>query len=247
MAEGTANLCVCVLFYGADDYCCQLAKRVLNRPMRELGEDNVEFRFGFNAAGPDTRRVVAAFTDAADYAVPVVVDSPKNIYKYPMMRRLFYDKPVTAPLTMWFDDNSYIDPDIDVGAWIDRVRAQMQYCVALGSVYTQGLVGNQPAWIKAQSWFNGKEPAPYVKYLAGGWWVAQTEILRRFDWPSASIKHYGGDVMFGELLRQHDLQLCHFRDGVCIQANADGIESATPRRGFAATPVGFDYGSASGS
>lgn len=247
MAEGPAELCVCVLFYGADDYCCQLAKRILNRPMRELGESNVEFRFGFNAVGTATRYAVAAFTDAADYVVPVVVDSPKNIYKYPMMRRLFHDRPITAPLTMWFDDNSYIDPDIDTGVWFSRVRAQMEYCAALGSVYTQGLVGNQAEWIKAQPWFNGKEPTPYVKYLAGGWWVAKTDVLRRFDWPTAGIKHYGGDVMFGELLRQHDLQLCHFRDGVFIQANDSGVEAATPKRGFDATPVGFDYGVACGS
>lgn len=242
MAEGTADVCVCVLFYGADDYCCQLAQRILNRPMRELGESNVEFRFGFNAVGNATRWSVASFTDASDYVVPVVVDSPKNIYKYPMMRRLFHDKPITAPLTMWFDDNSYIDPDIDTEVWLSRVRTQMAHCAAIGSVYTQGLIGNQAAWIKSQPWFNGKEPTPYVKYISGGWWVAQTDVLRRFDWPPPEVKHYGGDVMFGELLRQHDLQLCHFRDGVMIQVNESGVESASPRRGFDATPVGFDYG-----
>lgn len=242
MAEGTADLCVCVLFYGADDYCSQLAARLLNRAMRELAEYNVEFRLGFNAVGYDTRKAVATFTDASDYVVPVVVDSAKNLYKYPMMRRLFYDKPLTAPLTMWFDDNSYIDPDIDVGVWFERIRTQMQHCATIGSVYTQGLVGKQAEWIKAQPWFNGKEPVPYVKYASGGWWVAQTDVLRRFDWPSPDIKHYGGDVMFGELLRQQDLQLCHFRDGVMIQANDSGVEAVSPRRGFDATPVGFDYG-----
>lgn len=247
MAEGSADLCVCVLFYGADDYCCQLAKRLLNRPMRELAEANVEFRFGYNAVGQGTIDAIAAFTDASDYAVPVVVDSPKNIYKYPMMRKMFRDRTMTAPLTMWFDDNSYIDPDIDVDMWLARIKAQMSHCAAIGSVYTQGLVGNQADWIKAQAWFNDKEPAPYVKYPAGGWWVAQTDVLRRFDWPAPDIKHYGGDVMFGELLRQQDLQLCHFRDGVMIQANENGIESAGPRRGFDATPVGFDYGADRGT
>ncbi|NDD53139.1 hypothetical protein EBZ39_04530 [bacterium] len=241
MADGSADLCVCILFYGADDYCCQLARRILNRPMHELGESNVEFRFGFNAVGDATREAAAAFTDVSDYAVPVVVDSETNIYKYPMMRRLFYDKPLTAPLTMWFDDNSYIDPDVDTETWLSRILAHMDYCSVIGSVYTQGLLGNQGEWIKAQPWFNGKPPVPYVKYAAGGWWVARTEVLQMFDWPSPKIRHYGGDVMFGELLRQHDLQLCHFRDNVMIQANASGVESVAQRRGFDAPPVGFDY------
>jgi hypothetical protein len=241
MAEGAADLCVCVLFYGTDDYCCQLAQRVLNRPMRELGSGKVEFRLGFNAVGPATRHAVEAFTECSDYVVPVVADSPQNIYKYPMMRQLLTAAPLTAPRVMWFDDNSYIDPAVDVSVWLERVFKQLDHCAVMGSVYTQGLVGQQAAWIRAQPWFNGKEPVPYVKYPAGGWWMAQTEVLQRFDWPPANIKHHGGDVMFGELLRQHDLQLCHFRDGVMIQANSNGVESASMRRGFDALPVGCDY------
>jgi hypothetical protein len=247
MAEGSASLCVCVLFYGTDDYCCQLAQRLFNRPMRELAEHNVEFRFGFNAVGDATRRTVDAFISAADCEVPVLLDSPKNIYKYPMMRRLFHEQPIVPPLTMWFDDNSYLDPAVDTATWLTRIKTQLDHCSAVGSVYTQGLVGNQAGWIRAQPWFNGKDPVPYVKYLASGWWATQTPLLQRFDWPTANIKHYGGDVMFGELLRQHDLQLCHFRDNVMIQANASGVESATPRRGFDAQPVGFDYGGGCGT
>jgi hypothetical protein len=47
--------------------------------------------------------------------------------------------------------------------------------------------------------------------------------------------------MLGELLRQQDLRLCHFRDNVNIQANASGVESVSMRRGFDAPPVGFSY------
>jgi hypothetical protein len=60
MADGAADLCVCVLFYGADEHCFNLAQRVLNAPMRELAKHNVEFRFGFNAVGPETRAYVRA-------------------------------------------------------------------------------------------------------------------------------------------------------------------------------------------
>jgi hypothetical protein len=209
--------------------------------MRELGDTRVEFRFGFNAVSAATQHVVAAFKDSSDYVVGAEVVSPVNIYKYPMMRRMLCATPLTAPRVMWFDDNSYLAPDLDVGTWLPRIFKQLDHCAVMGSVYTQGLAGNQAGWIRAQAWFNGKEPTAYVKYPAGGWWVARTDVLRRLHWPPENIKHHGGDVMFGELLRQHDLPLCHFRDGVMIQANASGVESVSTRRGFDAPPVGCNY------
>ena len=57
MADGSAA-CVCVLFYGSDDYCFKLAQRVLNEPMRELAALDVDFRFGLNAVGERTRQFV---------------------------------------------------------------------------------------------------------------------------------------------------------------------------------------------
>lgn len=241
MAEGSADLCICILFYGADEYCQQLGLRVMNEPMRQLAEmRNVEFRFGLNAVGPMRRAFLHAYAKEF-FNDALVVDSPENIYKYPLMQRMFCAKPLQAPLTMWFDDNSYLDYETDVAEWYTRVTNQMQHCAMLGSVYTQGLVGNQAEWIKAQPWYAGKTPGPYVKYAAGGWWTVRTDVLTSFNWPSPDIVHHGGDVMLGELLHQHDLQLCHFRDNVLIQTNESGVESATMRRGFVGQPVGADY------
>lgn len=47
--------------------------------------------------------------------------------------------------------------------------------------------------------------------------------------------------MLGALCEQHGLALTHFRDGVWINANAQGIESKSPRRGFNEKPIGYDY------
>lgn len=240
MADGTADLCVCILFYGADDYCDDLGRRVLNAPMRQLAEENIEFRFGLNAVGPRRSAYLRAmaedfFNDA------IVAESAENIYKYPLMRRMFQAAPLRAPLTMWFDDNSHLDPEMDVGVWVERVKKHMRYCDMIGSVYTQGLVGNQARWICSQPWYSGKNPGPYVKYAAGGWWTIKTDVLQQFDWPVSEIKHHGGDAMLGELIYQQDLQLCHFRDHVMIQTNDSGVEAATVRRGTDGVPVGFDY------
>jgi len=240
MADGPADVCVCVLFYGSDDYCYQLAQRVLNDPMRRLAQQNVEFRFGFNAVGAETRAFVRQQI-AEHFRAALVVDCPENIFKYPMMRRLFYAEPLRAQTVMWFDDNSYIAPATDVGRWLSRISKQLNGRALLGSVYTQGLVGQQAEWIKAQPWYSGKLPTPYVKYVADSWWTMTAEPLLRFDWPPPDIAHHGGDVMLGELCRQQNIALCHFRDGVLINANSRGVEGAR-RRGFDARPVGFYYG-----
>jgi hypothetical protein len=241
MADGPAEVCVCVLFYGADDYCHQLAQRVLNAPMQELARcRNVDFRFGFNAVGEHTRQYVISQIEQ-HFSGAVVVDCPENIFKYPMMRRLFSARPLTAPLVMWFDDNSCILEGTSVDHWFERILKQLSGSTLLGSVYTQGLVGNQAAWIKAQPWYAGKEPALYVKHVADAWWAMRTAPLLQFEWPPAAVQHHGGDVMLGELCRQQELSLCHFRDGVLINGNASGVEGASRRRGFDAPPVGFDY------
>lgn len=240
MANGFADVCVCVLFYGADDYCYQLAQQVLNEPMRQLAGLNVEFRFGLNAVGPETREHVQAQIQQ-HFVQAIVVDSPQNIYKYPMMRRLLHDTPIQAPVTMWFDDNSRIAEGTDVHTWLRRILAQLESCDMLGSVYRYGLQGNQADWVRDQPWFADKEPGPYVQYAAGGWWAIKTDALNKFNWPSSDIQHHGGAAMLGELVKQQDMLLCHFRDNVLINTNASGVEAAPPRRGFSAPPVGFNY------
>jgi len=111
----------------------------------------------------------------------------------------------------------------------------------VGSVYKTRLAGNQAGWIRAQPWFAGKEPPAYVSFAQGSWWAIQTAVLQRFDWPLPGFKHRGVDVMLGELCRQHDLPLAHFRDGVWINANDAGVESAASKRGNTEHPIGFEY------
>jgi len=239
MADGSA-FCVCILFYGSDEYCYYLAQRVLNSSMTRLAELGVEFRFGFNAIGAKTRTHVNAQL-MGKFSNAKVVDCPENIFKYPMMRRLFYDWPLTRPFILWFDDNSYISPTVDSDRWLERIKQQLNVCHVLGSLYTGKLIGNQKEWIAAQSWYTGKPPNDYVRYVTDSWWAARAEKLLAQNWPTPEIKHHGGDIMLGEFCRQQSLPICHFRDGVAINTNASGIEGAKVHRGFEAPPVGFDY------
>lgn len=232
--------CVCVLLYGADDYCYQMAQRVINAPLKRLGELGFDFRFGLNAVSEQTRELVTNVV-FNHFAGAVVVDSQENIFKYPMMRRLLYARRITAPFTMWFDDDSCITPDTQVDLWLERIQQQMAAYTMIGSIYKERLVGNQAAWIQSQSWYNEKQPAAYVNFAAGGWWTIRTSTLFDFDWPPPAFKHRGGDVMLGELLRQHDLSLGHFRDNLWINANAYGVEAKSVSRGQKEPAIGYDY------
>lgn len=239
MSRLDADLCVCVLFYGADAYCEKLAARLLNPAFLQLASA-ADVRFGLNAVSAQTRQLVSGavsgyFPDA------LVIDCPENIFKYPMMRRLFYSQPIAAPLTLWFDDDSCLIPDTDVENWLGRIKKQLTAYTILGSVYRDRFVGNQIEWVKTQPWYRGKPVGPYVQFVAGGWWAIQTAALQALDWPGEELKHRGGDVMLGEALRQNDMKIGHFRDNLWINANDFGVEAKSSRRGMPEAPIGFDY------
>jgi hypothetical protein len=234
------ELCVCVLLYGSDDYCYRMAERVINAPLKELGARNCDFRFGLNAVSDKTRDLVLEAV-AVNFSGAVVVDCPENIFKYPMMRRLLAARPLLAPITMWFDDDSCIVPGVDTAVWLARIQQQMQACAMLGSIYRERFIGSQAEWVKAQPWYNGKPTGPYTQFAAGGWWAIRTAVLTQFNWPAAVFRHRGGDIMLGELLRQHDLPLGHFRDNLWINANEYGVEAKSVSRGQKELPIGYNH------
>jgi hypothetical protein len=232
------DVCVCALLYGGDHHCENLARRLLNDEFIALGQ-YADIRIGLNAVGAETRKLVSGVVEK--FPNTVVIDCPENINKHPMMRRLFDARPIGAPLTMWFDDDSCLVPGTNVHEWLARVQKQLGTYALIGSVYHQGYLGGQVDWIKAQDWYSGLEPARCLQFVAGGWWCARTDALRRLNWPSAGIKNRGGDMMLSEAMRQHHLLIGHFRDNLWISANEFGVEAKSPRRAASELPVGVDY------
>lgn len=233
------DLCVCALLYSADEYSVKLASRLLNAEFVQLGL-RADVRLGLNGVGDKTREIVSGVVN--EYLPhTVLIDAVQNIGKYPMMRQLFAARQITAPLTMWFDDDSCIVPGTDISSWLERIKKQLTAFAMLGSVYQQRFVGNQLAWIRAQPWYRGLAPQPYAKFVTGGWWVIRTPVLQELQWPPDNLTHRGGDVMLGEALRQRGLRVGHFRDGLWINANEHGVEAKSPRRSPAEAAVGVDY------
>jgi len=228
MAEGAAPVCICVLFYGAEDKHFKLAQRVLNEPMRQLVGQNVEFRFGCNAVGPDTTRFLVQ--QIADYFhTATLFHSAENLMKYPMMRRMFYSPPISAPVTMWFDHDSYLSPGGDVCEWFDRVIKHVKGCNLVGSVERAKIPDEQLRWMEQQPWFDSTHTKTYLPYVIGGWWAIKTELLRRFDFPPPDFQQKHGDRILGAAFKHQNIPFCHFREGVKVNVNDSDVESAAPR------------------
>lgn len=228
MADGAADACICILFYGAEEKHFRLAQRVLNEPMRCLAKRNIAFRFGCNAVGDATLKFLLQQI-ANHFHGATLFHSPDNIMKYPMMRQMFHSLPINAPLTIWFDHDSYLADDVDAGDWLDRVSMHFNYCDMVGSVYKAKLPEEQERWVSTQNWFKSDEARTYVSYALGGWWTLKTDLIQQWNWPPTDFKQKNGDIVLGSLFQHQNLKLCHFRDGVCINANDAGIEGTAPR------------------
>lgn len=228
------NTTACVLLYG--DYP-HLAERCLRPLVRLVDARRIKLRVGMNQVSREVARLV--FDMMARSPGDAVLNSPENILKYPMMRRLFglEEKPtqlprIESPYVMWFDDDSYIK-DRDPVAWLEAAEARMADADMVGSVYKLKAPHspNQVAWIEAQPWYGGRPVLSPPKFATGGWWMLRSEIVYQHNWPVPDIIHDGGDTMLGELLNQQNLRLANHNAGVAINADAQGRESRAERRG----------------
>jgi hypothetical protein len=131
---------------------------------------------------------------------------------------------------MWFDHDSYLDSEIDLDAWLGRVKKHLIGCCdMIGSVQKSKLSAEQADWAAAQEWFDQTCDKQYLDYAIGSWWAIKTEVLYRYDWPTTDLKQKEGDLMLGTLFKHQGLSLCHLREGVRINANDVGVEAAAPR------------------
>lgn len=240
------DITVCALLYGDHR---DLAARCLNSllTVREGETLNLEYRVGLNACFTGTVDFVTELANRRpEFATGAIYKSDTNIYKYPMMRSMLWQPPrqVKSEFVAWFDDDSFLT--VPVGEWAAHVLETMRRTGAamLGAPYTIPLQGAQADWVEDQPWYAGQDvrtPGYKVSFVTGGYWVIRTEVLQRFDWPLAALRHNGGDVMLGELLHQQQLPILKDRFGVAINADAQGVECRAGRRGFSERPIGYSY------
>jgi len=176
-------------------------------------------------------------------------------FKYPTMRRMFYEMPIKTPYIMWFDDDSFINTCAN--GFFRGIQDFMEYGARkrkpdgtltpadtadmIGAKYVMALRGNQRQYIEDQPWYAGKPIARRPGFITGGWWTIRTPIIQQWNWPSEDLQHNGGDLLLGELCHQQGYRIKHFTKGLGINCDASGRCSTAPRRGHSQDPCGTNY------
>jgi hypothetical protein len=188
---------------------------------------------------------LATLPDGIDWKV---FDPGKNVWKYPLMRRMFHnDKPpmvmgaqvAKPPLTMWFDDDSHLQfADAVSGArFLNLIESEFTKPAVgmLGEIWQKRLLPGQEEWVKSRPWYAGGPVATMTRFATGGWWTIRTSLLRKFDWPDPTIRHNGGDTSLAQMLFQQKYQIIDIRGRHWVKVND------APRRGENQTPAGQNF------
>ncbi len=204
-----------------------LAERLLGSFDMAAPVDDV--RIGLNQVGDRTVSLVTQWARRFSQVKPVVLYWPdRNIGKYPLMRQMLFDeKARLADWLMWFDDDSHLEVQ---PCWWDELQRQLVGCTQLGALHLIRQRGLQYQEIPKQPWYTGKPVNANTQYrfATGGWWVADTAFLRRWEYPFKALHHNGGDSILGELLRQQDATLKGWGDGVHCCCESCVIKTLRP-------------------
>lgn len=230
---------ICALTYG--DHL-DLAKRCLESLTKpdDYKDYVADFRVGLNSCAQSTKDYVFAWAkEQSGDGVPVfVVESPDCYLKYVMMRKMF-EAATLSKLTMWFDDDSYVDSD---NFYKQAYLASKDYDL-VGQLWKKKYPGNMYNWIRTLSWANKlSTPPAHCKFFTGGWWIMDSKLIQKYDWPQRELRHKGGDMLLGELARHKNFKTNSFDNGVRINADAAGTHSAAPRRGYSAGTAEVEVG-----
>ncbi|HAB17056.1 MAG TPA: glycosyltransferase [Verrucomicrobiota bacterium] len=212
---------LCVICYGPH---VDLARRFLESLYSRTDPLLFNLRAGLNEVEPATSKLFDEF--ATRYGNIELFVEPRNIFKNPLMRRMFNEKPLTSRWTIWCDDDTHFTRK----DWLEKLgrRIQKYPQVSLwGALYF--LTSRKPQalkWIRTARWYrrvpfkwevqdDGTKAVRFV-FATGGFWAMRTEVLQQLDWPDPRLVHAGEDVLLSEALRQNGHPIGHFEQGVRI-------------------------------
>lgn len=230
----TFPITVCSITYG--DYP-ELPLRSLRGLYDTLDESKFKLRFGMNAPSERCEKQLLDFLETKSNVEIVYIAKPQ-LFKSPMMRKLFRDKehPITTDWIMFFDDDACFTSNEwikDFGKTIDRERgsANKRFSAGIamfGLVRFMRLSARLISYIKAARWFK-KKPFVLVKargdrathnykvdFVTGGLWLITTEAVNRLDWPDPRLTQKLDDVLLGAALRQNDYGIASVKNGFIV-------------------------------
>lgn len=248
-----APVTLCVLLYGDHP---ALARQSLESIRRHCPRDQYRLTVGTNAIGGATRQYLQGLEEAG--AIDQWIDSPVNLNKCPMMRRMFAT--VDTELIWWFDDDSFITGPDALEAWVGTATRSAEDVAMWGQLAVCDDVEDfapdiqdPTAFVRAAEWYRGLPPPSWRPggkgefdwnghgtgdgrwfFLVGGCWLIRTAAVRALDWPDRRILKMGDDVFLGEAVRQHGWRIMNVGSrGVDIntaQRRGDpGVQPADPQ------------------
>lgn len=206
-AQMGEQITVCVCLHG--DNTMQ-HMRCLQSIINTVPAQRLDLRVGLNAVSDATRKALETAS------ITKVYDHRENIYKYPMMRQMFYDEsqPITTDYVAWFDGDVYVRHKNWVNLLAMEIVRQTEFVGAYG-IAMMHLVQDVPRlreWLKARPWYRGQNlrtrrgtaaPNGDTIHLLSGWfWVASMAAIRAADIPDTGLLQRGGDIVIGEQLHQ---------------------------------------------
>jgi GT2 family glycosyltransferase len=212
---------ICVLAYGPH---VTLAERCLGSLYTYTDPTLFYLRAGLNEVAPATQALFQEY--AARFKNITLFTEQWNVFKYPMMRRIFHETPLSTVWTIWCDDDTHFTrPD-----WLQWLALKMECSpdvVMWGRPY---MLWRRDKfildWIKAASWYRGLRcmggkdrdgnKAAKFRFATGGFWAIRSEVIRKLNWPDPRLVHTTGDFLLGEALRQNRLSVGRFDYGVKI-------------------------------
>lgn len=234
---------LCVLLYGDHP---ELARQCVESIRTHAPRAAYRLSVGTNAVGVATRAYLAGLQAAG--ALDRWIDSPVNLNKCPMMRRLF--ESVETEFIWWFDDDSFMTGPEAFPRWLGPAQQDPESVAMWGQLASCDSpltfapdIPDVPGFVRRASWYRGLPPPSWRPggkgefnwrgqgtgdgewlFAVGGSWLVRTAVVRALDWPDRRLIKMGDDVFLGEALRQHGWTIRNLGSpGVAINSQ--------PRRG----------------
>lgn len=214
----------------------RLADRLLASLYRHTSPSSFVLRIGLNEVMPSTMSLVTEY--AARFGNIEVFSEPKNIFKGPLMRRMFTERPLLTDWVIWFDDDTHLVRS----DWLQRLTLKMEMAPEIaqwGKIYNlYRRDGEIERFIQAAPWYRG---LPLVRksnsaggeviefqFASGGFWAMKSAVIHALDWPDPRLIQANDDFLLGEALRQNGWLIGTFDSGLKIndhpRRNAEASE-----------------------
>lgn len=203
-----------MLFYGPEEYY-QLHKNCLETFLGTTQRDRIDLRVASNALNKKSLALIDKYV--GEGAITKHYKHPKNDFKYPVMREMFWDEscPIDTKWILWFDDDSICNR---TPAWLNILvqhiiqHHQRDNAHMFGAPFVWTLQNGQKEWFESRGWHRGKkwrlhngQASPNgnkIQFCTGGFWALSKEAMINCNIPEPDIGHNGGDVCIGEQLYQ---------------------------------------------